>query len=196
MNGDPLDLLLGPLSRGDLAAVDRLVADYEPYLRTLVRHALPGPLRAKFDSLDVVQSVWVHVLHGLRKGGWEIPDRAHLLGLLVTLTRHRLVSRYRHYRPSLACEAPGGAGLERLPAPQQPRPSEVAEAGELWERMLALCPPEHHELLRLRRQGLRLREIAERTGMHEGSVRRVLRQLARQLALQQEPLPAGDGEGS
>ena len=196
MSAEPLDLLLDRLGRGDVAAVEQVVADYEPYLRTLVRHALPGPLRAKFDSLDVVQSVWVHVLHGLRKGGWEIPDRAHLLSLLVTLTRHRLLSRYRHYRPSLACEEPAGAGLERLAAAQQPRPSEVAEAGELWERMLALCPPEHHELLRLRRQGLRLRVIAERTGMHEGSVRRVLRQLARQLALQQQPLATRDGEGS
>jgi RNA polymerase sigma-70 factor (ECF subfamily) len=91
-------------------------------------------------------------------------------------------------------EQPWGAGLERLAAASQPRPSEVAQAGELWERMLALCPPEHHELLRLRRQGLRLREIAERTGMHEGSIRRVLRQLARQLALQREPLAAEDRE--
>ena len=195
MNGDPLDLLLKPLSQGDLAAVDRLVTDYEPYLRTLVRHSLPGPLRAKFDSLDVVQSVWVHVLHGLRRGGWDIPDRAHLLALLVTLTRRRLISLYRHHRPSVACEAPGGTDLEAVPAAHQPRPSEVVEAGELWERMLALCPPEYHELLRLRRQGLLLREIAARTGLHEGSVRRIFRQLARQLALGQGPC-AGEDDGS
>jgi RNA polymerase sigma-70 factor (ECF subfamily) len=198
MSREPLDLLLEPLNRGDTAAVERVVADYEPYLRALVRHALPTALRAKFDSRDVVQSVWVHVLHGLRKGSWEIPDRTRLLALLITLTRRRLVSCCRHYRPSAEREQLWGADLDGLPARPDPRPSELAEAGELWERMLALCPPEHHELLRLRRQGLLLHEIADRTGMHEGSVRRIFRQLARQLALQQGPLasdadaPGGD----
>jgi RNA polymerase sigma-70 factor (ECF subfamily) len=52
----------------------------------------------------------------------------------------------------------------------------------LWEEMLALCPPAHHELLRLKRQGLRLAEIAARTGLHPSSVRRILYDLARQLA--------------
>jgi RNA polymerase sigma-70 factor (ECF subfamily) len=82
----------------------------------------------------------------------------------------------------------GELDLDGLAASPEPRPSEVAQAGDLWEKMLALCPPEHHELLRLRRQGLLLTEIAARTGLHEGSVRRILRQLARQLALEQEPL--------
>jgi RNA polymerase sigma-70 factor (ECF subfamily) len=195
MEVEPLDLLLERLSRGDVAAAEQVVADYEPYLRMLVRRSLPGPLRAKFDSIDVVQSVWVHVLNALRDGAWAVTDRARLRALLVTVARRRLVSRYRHHRTALEREQPGGADLEGLPARRQPRPSEVAQAGELWEKMLALCPPEHHELLRLRRQGLLLSEIADRTGMHEGSVRRILRQLARRLALAQEPLPAGFGEG-
>jgi RNA polymerase sigma-70 factor (ECF subfamily) len=182
MDVQPLDLLLERLTRGDMAAAEQVVADYEPYLRMLVRRSLPGPLRAKFDSIDVVQSVWVQVLHALRSGAWQITDRARLRALLVTVARRRLISRYRHHRTAVEREQPGGADLEGLPAPRQPRPSEVAQAGELWERMLALCPPEHHELLRLRRQGLLLDEIAARTGLHEGSIRRVLRRLARQLA--------------
>ena len=48
--------------------------------------------------------------------------------------------------------------------------------------MLALCSPAHHELLRLKRQGLRLAEIAARTGLHESSVRRILYDLARRYA--------------
>lgn len=191
---EPLDLLLDCLRRGDDAAVEAIVTDYEPYLRMLVRRSLPAPLRAKFDSLDVVQSVWVHVLLGLRDGVWEVPDRERLRALLVTVARRRLVSRYRHHRSAVEREEPGGADLEGLPARREPQPSEVAQAGELWDRMLALCPPEHHQLLRLRRQGLLLHEIAARTGMHEGSVRRVLRQLARQLALQREPLAGPDTE--
>jgi RNA polymerase sigma-70 factor (ECF subfamily) len=56
--------------------------------------------------------------------------------------------------------------------------------------MLALCPPAHHEVLRLRRAGLRLADIAAQTGLHEDSIRRILRKLARQLAFGPEPLAA------
>jgi RNA polymerase sigma-70 factor (ECF subfamily) len=187
MDGKPLDALLEQLVNGDEAAAERVVADYEPYLRALVRRALPGPLRVKFDSIDVVQSVWVHVLRALRAGTWQFTDRARLRALLVTVARRRLISRYRHYRAALEREQPGGADLEALPAQGQNAPSEEAQADELWERLLALCPPEHHDLLRLRRQGHLLDDIAARTGMHEGSVRRVIRQLARRLALEQQP---------
>ena len=65
---------------------------------------------------------------------------------------------------------------------RSPRPSESAAASELWERLLALCPTEHHRLLHLRRRGASAREIAAEVGIHEGSVRRVLRDLAVRLA--------------
>jgi RNA polymerase sigma-70 factor (ECF subfamily) len=189
MTVEPLDLLLERVGAGDAAAAEQAVRDYEPYLRLVIRRYLSGPLRAKFDSADVVQSVWVHVLQALRRGAWRLTDRASLRALLVTVARRRLVSRYRHHRGALEREQASGCALvEGLPARRQPRPSEVAQANELWNRLLALCPPANHELLRLRRQGLPLREIATKTGMHEGSVRRVLRRLARQLALLQEPL--------
>jgi RNA polymerase sigma-70 factor (ECF subfamily) len=48
--------------------------------------------------------------------------------------------------------------------------------------MLALCPPAHHELFRLKRLGLTLSEIASRTGLHPSSVRRILYELARRYA--------------
>jgi RNA polymerase sigma-70 factor (ECF subfamily) len=38
----------------------------------------------------------------------------------------------------------------------------------------------------LKRQGLSLAEIAERTALHEGSVRRILYELARRLAAEKQ----------
>jgi RNA polymerase sigma-70 factor (ECF subfamily) len=55
---------------------------------------------------------------------------------------------------------------------------------------MVLCPPAHRELLRLKRQGYALAEIASRTGLHEGSVRRILYELARRLAAQGAQRPA------
>jgi RNA polymerase sigma-70 factor (ECF subfamily) len=192
MKAEPLEILLEKLSRGDRAAAEQVFVTYEPYLRMVVRRYLPGRLRSKFDSVDVVQSVWVRVLRGLRESRWQFLDTPRLRAFLVKVTRRHLTSRFRHHHTAMEREQAWEVPPEVLPAAHQPRPSEVAQAAELWERMLALCPPEHHELLRLRRTGLRLVEVASRTGMHEGSVRRILRRLARQLALRPEPLPCGE----
>jgi RNA polymerase sigma-70 factor (ECF subfamily) len=190
MSVEPLQHLLDRMRGGDPDAAEQFVAACEPHLRLVIRRSLPDQLRPRFDSVDVVQSVWVHVLTGLRAGAWHFPDRAHLQAFLAKVARRRLISRLRRHHPAARREQPAGTDLDALPAPEQPRPSEVAQATELWDRMLALCPPGHHELLRLRRQGLALAEIARRTGLHEGSVRRILRRLARELALLREPLAA------
>lgn len=190
MSGEPLEILLEKLSRGDMKAAEQMLTTYEPYLRMVVRRYLPGRLRAKFDSIDVVQSVWVHVLHGLRAERWHFMDRPRLLAFLVRLARRRLTSRIRHFHTVLTHEQSVETSLDVLPAPTQPHPSETVEAEELWHKLLSLCPPQHHELLRLRRMGLSLREVAIQIGMHEGSVRRILRKLARQLALCEKPCGA------
>lgn len=189
MTSDPLGDLLDQVARGDAEAAATLFAAYAPYLRALVRRQLSDRLRTKFDSADVVQSVWVQVVRHLGRDGWAVDDEARLRGLLATIARRRLQTRARRFAGAPADERLTGDDF----ADDAPRPSQVAQANDLWDRLLALCPPEHHEILRLRREGLALEEIAARTGMHEGSVRRILRRLARELALAEEPLPAGEG---
>jgi RNA polymerase sigma-70 factor (ECF subfamily) len=191
MNHGSLDVLLEKLSGGDLRAAEQIFRTYQPYLCEVVRRQLPDRFRSKFDSGDVVQSVWVYLLHGFRAGNWHFTNTEQLRAFLIKVTRHRLTDRLRHFRTAGEREQPlSGADL----VAKQPRPSEVAQADELWEKMLALCPPGHRELLRLKRQGLSLVEIAARTGLHEGSVRRILRQLAGQLAARQEALPGPGAE--
>ncbi|MBX6314134.1 MAG: sigma-70 family RNA polymerase sigma factor, partial [Isosphaeraceae bacterium] len=70
-----------------------------------------------------------------------------------------------------------------LPPATSPRPSQVAQGHEFWERLLQACPPIHQEIVRLRLKGFRLGEIASQTGLHEGSVRRILYELARRLSV-------------
>jgi RNA polymerase sigma-70 factor (ECF subfamily) len=180
VTAEVLTALLDRMRDGDARAAQEVLLAHEPLLRRVVRRRLSRRLRAKFDSLDVVQSVWVHVLDHFRHNGRGIDSPAHLRHFLMRVTHNCLTDRLRHYRRSLQCEKPLA---EEGPAPAgRPRPSEVAQANELWENLLAVCPVEHHELLRLKRQGLPLADIAARTGLHEGSVRRVLRRLARALA--------------
>jgi RNA polymerase sigma factor (sigma-70 family) len=183
MEPGPLDLLLRELCGGDPQAAEHVFLAYEPFLRRVVRRQLHPRLRAKFDSADVVQSVWADLLAGFRGRRWTFTDPAQLRAFLLKATRNRFLDRLRQSNPALEREQPLElTAAERLPQAPGPRPSECAQADDLWERLLALCPPDHHEVLRLRRQGLSRGEIAARTGLHEGSVRRILRRLARQVA--------------
>jgi RNA polymerase sigma factor (sigma-70 family) len=183
VSAEPLETLLAKMRAGDLQAVEQVFVAHEPQLRLLVRRQLSRRLRAKFDSLDVVQSVWVRVLRDFRAHGCHLESTAHLRNFLVRVARNCLTDRLRHYRPALECEQPLAEGdAANAAASGQPRPSEVARANELWETMLAQCPPEYHALLRLKRQGLPAAAIAAHTGLHEDSIRRILRKLARRLA--------------
>jgi RNA polymerase sigma-70 factor (ECF subfamily) len=200
MTGGALESLLVRISSGDRSAAEEIFRIYEPYLRKVVRRLLPAKFRTKMDSEDVVQSVWADVLKGFRLAGRRFASPAHLRAFLAMVTRHRLGDRLRHYQSALDREQPlAGSCPEDQGRSPHPRPSQIVQAQDLWEQMLALCPPAHHEVLRLKRQGLSLEEVASRSGLHEGSVRRILRKLARQLAFRKGPsafAPAADGRGS
>jgi RNA polymerase sigma-70 factor (ECF subfamily) len=183
---DALDHLLAQLSSGDKAAAAQVFLACEPYLRKVVRRHLPAPLRAKFDSADIVQLIWADVLRGFRKAGWRFIDADHLRGFLFVATRNRLIDRVRQHQVAVMREKPLGVGdRQDVPPSPQPRPSAVAQAGDLWERILAHSPPEYHTLLGLKRQGYSLAEIAQRTGLHPDSIRRILRRLTLRLAREQ-----------
>jgi len=180
---DSLDSLLAKLNSGDDAAAEQAFVAYEPYLRKVVRRLLPAELRRKFDSIDVVQSVYGDVLVAFRAGGMRFANVTQLRAFLIRATRNRFIDRVRQNQTAARRERPLGDGsADGMPASSRPRPSEAAAAEELWDRLLALCPPEHHQLLAMRRRGATAGEIAARVGIHEGSVRRILRELSIRLA--------------
>lgn len=184
MAAEPIDDLLEQLGRGEGEAAEALFRAYTPYLRAVVRRQLGEHLRPTCDSADVVQSVWVQVVRRLRSEGWQVASEAQLRGLLATIARRRLVNRARKGGAARRAEVSAdSAEWAEGPADRAPTPSQEVAADDLWEKMLDACPPEHRQVLRLRREGLLLNEIAERTGLHEGSVRRILRRVARELAL-------------
>jgi RNA polymerase sigma-70 factor (ECF subfamily) len=184
MSVDHLDELIERMNDGDISAAERAFLAHEPYLRMAVRRQLSGPLRSKLDSMDIVQSVWADILGNFRAAGWRFTDRAHLRAFLIKVVRNRLIDRRRQHHRALEHEqALGATASDEYPQTQQPRPSEIAQGNELWEQIWEQCPPSYREILVLRRQGLLLREIADRTGLHEGSIRRILYDLARRLAV-------------
>lgn len=194
MDDDSLDRWIARLNDGDVEAVERVFRAYEPYLRIAVRRRLDRRLRPKVDSGDIVQSVFADVVAGVRGGGWRFEGRAQLLGLLRRIAVRRIADRYQSNRRGLEREQPlEWTATADLPRSPLPRPSQEAQGREFWDRLLDACPPAHREIVRLRRNGFRLAEIAERTGLHEGSVRRILYDLARKLSVDRRSRPgAGD----
>lgn len=189
MSPELLEALFEKIRMGDFQAAEQVFVNYEPQLRIIVRRQLSRRLRVKFDSLDVVQSVWRRVLHDFRAHGCSLASAEHLRNFLIQVTRNCLTDRLRHFRPALEREQ-SVADAADTTAVAQPRPSEIAQGNELWESLLANCPAKYHELLRLKRQGLTIEAIAAQIGMHEGSIRRILRQLARKLAFPSNEMTA------
>jgi RNA polymerase sigma factor (sigma-70 family) len=189
-----LDALLGGLTTGDSVAAERIYRAIEPYLLNIVRARLPRMLRAKFDSTDVLQSVWADALCGIRDEQLQFDTAEHLRGFLMVATRNRLIDRIRRFGKMAAREqADSGADRLLILPSAQPRPSEEAQAAEMWEQLLISCQSEHRPILELRRQGYSMAEIGARTGFHPDSVRRILRALARKQACA-ELTPQAEGE--
>jgi RNA polymerase sigma-70 factor (ECF subfamily) len=149
-------------------------------------------LRAKFDSVDVVQSVWGDLLRGFREAGWRFASADHLKAFLIKATRNRFLNRQQKYRGPAGDQSLDAAGLaDLLPGPE-PEPGEVLQADELWERMLESCPPDHRPLVALKREGHSLSEIAAQTGYHPSSIRRIFYDLARRMSQELLPPAAAD----
>lgn len=190
MTTEPLDTLLEKLTEGDAEAAGRVFVAYEPYLRMVVRRHLSPDLRSKFDSMDIVQSIWADLLRGFRDAGWKFADAAHLRAFLVRLTRQRFIDRFRHVRRSVESQQSLTEGeWDQVLQARDPLPEDVAQANELWQELLDLCPPEHRLILHLKRQGQSSPEVAATTGLHEGSVRRILGTVARRLSRRKEQTP-------
>jgi RNA polymerase sigma-70 factor (ECF subfamily) len=182
---EELNHLVEQLSGGDMSAAEALYAEIAPFLRLVVRRNLPRRLRPKFDSVDIVQSVWANFIEGMQAGRWQFASAAQVRAFLLKSARNRLIDRTRQFRVAAQHERSlGAAAAVDAWACRDPRPSQHAQASDLWDRLLTACPPEHRELLKMKGEGAPLATIARRTGLHVDSIRRILRQLARQVSQQ------------
>ena len=129
--------------------VDETSIDQHRALRRVEWRQLPGDLRARLDSTDIVQAAWLDVLRHYRDGAWHFDDAAHLRAFLVKVTRNRFLQDLRHHQKSLKHEQPLEAMKhDELPASRCVQPGEEASASELWSRLLHLCPPPHRPIPR------------------------------------------------
>src|SRR4051812_43616971 len=164
---DPLDHLTARMCEGDKDALGQVFLTLQPDLQRVLRRHLTAPLRSKLDPSDIILATWTDVLRTLRGSRRRFASAGHFRRFLFVLARHRLIDYVRRHRKELEREQPIDEAEQghRLLA-RDPAASEVAQAVELWERILGLCPPEHVPVVMYRREGYTPSEIAARTGLH------------------------------
>lgn len=179
-----INALLGRIRDGDESAARELLARYEPQVRLVVRRQLPRLLRARFDSIDFLQSVWATFFRRVRAGPERFEDPRFLVGFLAQVAKNKIIDEFRRAasrKQDIRLEERlSSAGLRsRELMADQDSASELAEANEAYDRLNDLLPEDRRGLLRLKLTGLSNRAIADRLGLSERTIRRVLEDLRR-----------------
>jgi RNA polymerase sigma-70 factor (ECF subfamily) len=185
--------LIRKVRTGDDDAAAELVRLYEPAIRREVRLRLRDPrLRRVFDSMDVCQSVLGSFFVRAASGQYELDSPQHLLGLLVTMTRNKLIKQVHRQRASRRDHrrlAANPVQAVDVAAPD-PSPSRQVAVRELLHEAHQRLSEEERRLAELRAQGLEWADVARELGGNAASRRkqlnRALDRVARELALEEE----------
>jgi RNA polymerase sigma factor (sigma-70 family) len=180
-NDDEFAELLRRARAGESAAIRDFLEQFEQEVRTMVRSRLPRKLRTQFDSTDFVQSVWQSFFVESDSRDFDNVEhvRRFLFGMVRNKVReqHRRLTRTEKYdlaREERLYVRKGDREVPREVVSPDPSPSAAVQATDRMAQLTAGRSPLEIEVLTLRRQGLTFVEIAERTGINERAVRRVI----------------------
>jgi RNA polymerase sigma-70 factor (ECF subfamily) len=183
--GDSCAEWVARLQTGDDAAAHELFERFAKRLITLARRRLADGFKPKLDAEDVVQSAYKSFFHRYGEGGLKVADWDSLWGLLTVITLRKCADRVAYYRAECrdagreASTPPGSEG-PAWPEPfgREPTPLEAAELSETVARLFAVLDENERPVLELSLEGYSTREISERLGRAERTVR-LLRECAR-----------------
>jgi RNA polymerase sigma-70 factor (ECF subfamily) len=182
---DSFSEFLGRLQAGDDSAARELFQRFARQLIALTRRRFDGELRHKVDPEDVVQSAYKSFFARYGAGKLDAVNWDSLWGLLTLITVRKCAERAAYYRAQCrdaAREVPAPAAEEGPALPElfgrEPTPLEAAELSETVDQLFAALDEDERPVLELSLQGYTTREISERLGRAERTVR-LLRELVR-----------------
>ncbi len=180
----------------DERALAALIALYEREIQNVAQLLLGKTLRSILDPTDLVQSVHLRVIPGLRQGTLVVGSAEQLRAFATTVLRHSLIQHWRRYR----CQVRHHQDLAAIQIPQTSAdataareldPSRQVEYHDWLEHLLEQLKEEDRRLVQMRLQGYRTREISEVLGVRASVVRMRLSRLRRRLRLG-DPGPAAN----
>lgn len=174
--------LLKLVSAGDETASERIVAEYGSHIMRAVRRRMNRGIRDRFDSEDFAQAVWASFFGHLSVVE-RIRSEGELAGFLGRMASNKVIDagRRQKVRPEknyIDGNLPYVVNDNRRRI-SQPTPSQFAVANEEWDRMTDKEDERAQKLLMLRRSGASTGEIAEKMGVSERHIRRILGRILR-----------------
>lgn len=174
--------LMEEVRRGSPDAAWRLLEVYGPHIHRVVGRMLGPDMRSKFDSADFVQSVWLSFFVN-RVQTEHFATAEQLIAFLAQMAknkvfselRRRLYSAKRNVRRE---QSLAGANFKE-PIARGPRASDYAIARERWSQLVSGQPEIHRTILQMKYEGSTNTEIAEKVGLSERTIRRILAKLLR-----------------
>ena len=174
--------LMARIRAGEPAAMTELCRWFEPFIRAAVRRQLNPRLRLQFDSIDFVQDVWSSFLT-IPAGRYAFETPEALLGFLNRIAYTRVVEVFRqrfgtqkHDITRVESGSDGGADVEAVAA-RASSASQIAIAGEQWDRLVGQFPEGHRVIVERLREGYTYDEIAAMTNVSVSTINRIIRRL-------------------
>jgi RNA polymerase sigma factor (sigma-70 family) len=176
------DGLFARARSGDEAAWSELFEVCYPKVVRVVRRRLDRPMRSLFDSTDFASDVMKSL--AAKADRLDFPSFESLMAFLAQVAEQKVIDQWRKVhtqkrdiereRP-LAGSGTGAGDIDLASA--DPTASQVAQADEAHERLLAREPESERRAIELKSQGYSHAEIAEDTGWHLRKVQRFFQNL-------------------
>jgi len=177
------DELIARARAGDQAAWEELFHTCYPKVIRVVRRKLDRPMRSLYDSTDFVSDVMKSLAANLDR--LDFPSLGSLIAFLAHAAEQKVIDEYRRQhtlkrditRERALMTADGADARPLALASADPTASQVAQASEACERLLAGQDESERLVIELKRQGYTNVEIAEKTGWNIRKVQRFLKDL-------------------
>ncbi len=143
-------------------------------------------MSARFDSDDVVQSVFRTFFRRVAGGAYDVPDGDELWGLLMVITLNKVrLAAARHRAAKRSVDATKGAGPEAIGrlCSGEDEPAMRLLRLTIDEYLAGLCAADR-QILELRIEGYEVAEVAQRCGRTKRTVERILQRLREALRRQ------------
>jgi RNA polymerase sigma factor (sigma-70 family) len=166
--------------QGDESAWRALVRLYEPGLLRAAEVLLGPVLRASLDPMDLVQSVHLLLITGLRQQKYDISTPKQLLALAIRLLRCR-IARYWERQQRRGDRTKQPLNLSFLVSPQENDPARAAQDHDEIEHLLHNLDETERHLVELRLQGYNTAEVARELHLDPNVLRVRLSRLRKRL---------------
>jgi RNA polymerase sigma factor (sigma-70 family) len=182
--GDDLATTLHEAQQGNQVAWEALFKECYPKVRRVVRRKLDRSMRSLYDSTDFASDAWERLAANLHQ--LQFPSISSLVAFLADVAEKKVIDEYRR-RHTLkrdssreqrmwACTADEDDGPVQLPS-DEPTASQLTQANECLERLMARDDETERLIIKLRREGHTNSDIADRTGWNVRRVQRFLKEL-------------------